>query len=225
MSCQQGNAHLRIALTGCRIHQTCHLLNTFGMLWQVYQQVPVSQIHPKKIWVYLFSYAEVLAAWVRAVSRPNKQQLQYRGFPFEGDNWQAKRFSRNSCGCQHPANPRAYAEPTMSSRVAAALTWPSLLVSRALPSTSSVVEPRQRPSIFAPSQRHLSVQSASEVGKLKSIGDLPGPSLATTLYLLFVKGYADKSHLLQVLFLFILFFISCKKNLSVSVLVFSNVRQ
>ncbi|KAM7365774.1 hypothetical protein PAMP_016684 [Pampus punctatissimus] len=34
-------------------------------------------------------------------------------------------------------------------------------------------------------------------GKLKGIDDLPGPSLSTTLYWLFVKGYADKSHLLQ----------------------------
>lgn len=46
--------------------------------------------------------------------------------------------------------------------------------------------------------RRLNVQAATAAGKLKSIDDLPGPSLSTTLYWLFVKGYADKSHLLQV---------------------------
>lgn len=48
--------------------------------------------------------------------------------------------------------------------------------------------------------RYLNVQAATEAtaGKLKSIDELPGPSLATTLYWLLVKGYADKSHLLQV---------------------------
>ncbi|CAK6977903.1 sterol 26-hydroxylase%2C mitochondrial [Scomber scombrus] len=46
-------------------------------------------------------------------------------------------------------------------------------------------------------RRNLNVQTAAEAGKLKSIDDLPGPSLSTTLYWLFVKGYADKSHLLQ----------------------------
>ncbi|XP_066520976.1 sterol 26-hydroxylase, mitochondrial [Hoplias malabaricus] len=35
-------------------------------------------------------------------------------------------------------------------------------------------------------------------GKLKTIDDLHGPSLATTVYWLFVKGYADKSHSLQI---------------------------
>ncbi|KAB5584559.1 hypothetical protein PHYPO_G00108960 [Pangasianodon hypophthalmus] len=45
----------------------------------------------------------------------------------------------------------------------------------------------------------LSPQSAAAFpGKLKSIDDLPGPSLSTTAYWLFVKGYADKSHALQV---------------------------
>ncbi|KAM3850721.1 sterol 26-hydroxylase, mitochondrial [Diretmus argenteus] len=34
--------------------------------------------------------------------------------------------------------------------------------------------------------------------KHKSIDELPGPSLATTLYWLFVKGYADKSHAMQI---------------------------
>lgn len=49
----------------------------------------------------------------------------------------------------------------------------------------------------ASSRRSLNVQAATEAGKLKSIDDLPGPSLSTTLYWLFVKGYADKGHLLQ----------------------------
>lgn len=47
------------------------------------------------------------------------------------------------------------------------------------------------------SRRNLNVQATTKPGKLKSIDDLPGPSLSTTLYWLFVKGYADKSHLLQ----------------------------
>ncbi|XP_034533404.1 cytochrome P450 27C1 [Notolabrus celidotus] len=46
-------------------------------------------------------------------------------------------------------------------------------------------------------RRNLNLQAASEAGKLKSIDDLPGPSLSTTLYWLFIKGYADRSHLLQ----------------------------
>ncbi|KAL1021865.1 hypothetical protein UPYG_G00019050 [Umbra pygmaea] len=34
--------------------------------------------------------------------------------------------------------------------------------------------------------------------KYKTIDDLPGPNLATTVYWLFIKGYADKSHAMQV---------------------------
>ncbi|XP_029930532.1 sterol 26-hydroxylase, mitochondrial isoform X1 [Myripristis murdjan] len=48
------------------------------------------------------------------------------------------------------------------------------------------------------STRHLNVQASTEAGKLKTIEDLPGPSLATTLYWLFVKDYALKRHALQV---------------------------
>ncbi|KAF5898730.1 cytochrome P450 27C1-like, partial [Clarias magur] len=45
----------------------------------------------------------------------------------------------------------------------------------------------------------LNRQSAAAfTGNLKTIDDLPGPSLSTTVYWLFVKGYADKSHALQV---------------------------
>ncbi|KAL7890733.1 hypothetical protein AOLI_G00002090 [Acnodon oligacanthus] len=44
----------------------------------------------------------------------------------------------------------------------------------------------------------LNVQAVTaEPGKLKTIEDLPGPSLATTVHWLFVKGYADKSHAMQ----------------------------
>ncbi|KAL6455926.1 hypothetical protein MHYP_G00357770 [Metynnis hypsauchen] len=44
----------------------------------------------------------------------------------------------------------------------------------------------------------LNVQAVTaEPGKLKTIEDLPGPSLATTVYWLFIKGYADKSHAMQ----------------------------
>ncbi|XP_048091612.1 sterol 26-hydroxylase, mitochondrial [Alosa alosa] len=45
--------------------------------------------------------------------------------------------------------------------------------------------------------RELNVETPSS-GKFKTIDDLPGPSLATTVYWLFVKGYADKSHAMQV---------------------------
>ncbi|XP_077422877.1 sterol 26-hydroxylase, mitochondrial isoform X2 [Vanacampus margaritifer] len=41
------------------------------------------------------------------------------------------------------------------------------------------------------------VQTRAEAAKLKTIDDLPGPTLFKTLFWLFVKGYADKSHLLQ----------------------------
>lgn len=50
------------------------------------------------------------------------------------------------------------------------------------------------------SRRNLKVQAAGgHEGKLKSVADLPGPSWSTTLYWLFVKGYADRGHLLQVI--------------------------
>lgn len=107
---------------------------------------------------------------------------------------------RQTVGWLDRNNPRAHAEPTMRSRVAVASTWVSAFADRVLPSTAPVAEPRWWHSNFHPSRRHLRVQSASEAGKLKSIDDLPGPSLAATLYWLFIKGYADKSHLLQVLF-------------------------
>ncbi|KAM9334308.1 sterol 26-hydroxylase, mitochondrial [Symphorus nematophorus] len=69
------------------------------------------------------------------------------------------------------------------------------LCARTLPAARPGAE--LRASAAAPSSRKLSVQAATEAGKLKSIDELPGPSVATTLYWLFVKGYADKSHLLQ----------------------------
>ncbi|KAK1165445.1 cytochrome P450 27C1-like [Acipenser oxyrinchus oxyrinchus] len=48
--------------------------------------------------------------------------------------------------------------------------------------------------------RKLNLQTESSHGKYKykCIDDLRGPSLANTAYWLFVKGYADKSHALQV---------------------------
>ncbi|XP_035533622.1 sterol 26-hydroxylase, mitochondrial [Morone saxatilis] len=53
-------------------------------------------------------------------------------------------------------------------------------------------------SALVPTRRNLNVQATTEKAvKLKSIDELPGPSFSTTLYWLFVKGYADKSHLLQ----------------------------
>lgn len=62
----------------------------------------------------------------------------------------------------------------------------------------SAVCTRTLPAARPGERRNLTVQATTEAGKLKSIDDLPGPSLSTTLYWLFVKGYADKSHLLQV---------------------------
>uniref|UniRef100_A0A7N9AW69 Cytochrome P450 27C1-like n=1 Tax=Mastacembelus armatus TaxID=205130 RepID=A0A7N9AW69_9TELE len=58
-------------------------------------------------------------------------------------------------------------------------------------------ELRTGTSIAVSSKRNLKVQATTGTGRLKSMDELPGPSLATTLYWLFVKGYADKSHLLQ----------------------------
>lgn len=46
--------------------------------------------------------------------------------------------------------------------------------------------------------KNLNVQRTTAAAELKSIDDLPGPSASTTLYWMFVKGYADKAHLLQV---------------------------
>ncbi|XP_061779473.1 sterol 26-hydroxylase, mitochondrial [Nerophis lumbriciformis] len=40
-------------------------------------------------------------------------------------------------------------------------------------------------------------QETTGAAKLKTIEDLPGPTLSTTLFWLFAKGYKDKSHLLQ----------------------------
>ncbi|TRY74211.1 hypothetical protein DNTS_002856 [Danionella cerebrum] len=49
------------------------------------------------------------------------------------------------------------------------------------------------------SEADVHLHSPSAVaGRYKSIDDLPGPSLATTAYWLFGKGYADKSHAMQV---------------------------
>ncbi|XP_060774774.1 sterol 26-hydroxylase, mitochondrial [Neoarius graeffei] len=42
------------------------------------------------------------------------------------------------------------------------------------------------------------VRSHTGVREFKSMDELPGPSLSTTAYWLFLKGYADKSHALQV---------------------------
>ncbi|KAM9327753.1 sterol 26-hydroxylase, mitochondrial isoform 2-T2 [Pholidichthys leucotaenia] len=47
-------------------------------------------------------------------------------------------------------------------------------------------------------RRTLNIQAATDARKLRSIDDLPGPSSTTTMYWLFVKGYGEKSHLLQV---------------------------
>ncbi|XP_067438770.1 sterol 26-hydroxylase, mitochondrial [Thunnus thynnus] len=71
------------------------------------------------------------------------------------------------------------------------------LCARILPAARPGPELRPGASAAVSARRHLNVQTTAEEGKLKSIDDLPGPSLSTTLYWLFFKGYADKSHLLQ----------------------------
>lgn len=87
----------------------------------------------------------------------------------------------------------------MCSLVAAAFTArPAAIGARALASVLPGSELRRRAFSSTATRRNLNVQSAAGARKLKSIDDLPGPSLATTLYWLFVKGYADKLHLLQV---------------------------
>ncbi|KAF3857063.1 hypothetical protein F7725_008922, partial [Dissostichus mawsoni] len=69
------------------------------------------------------------------------------------------------------------------------------LCPRTLPAARPGVELRSRGSSGL--NQTLNLQADIEAGKTKSIDDLPGPSLATTLYWLFIRGYADKSHLLQ----------------------------
>ncbi|KAM4595974.1 sterol 26-hydroxylase, mitochondrial [Polymixia lowei] len=49
-----------------------------------------------------------------------------------------------------------------------------------------------------PSIRHLNLQTTTASEKYRTIDDLPGPTAATTVYWLFVKGYADKSHAMQI---------------------------
>ncbi|XP_040887911.1 sterol 26-hydroxylase, mitochondrial [Toxotes jaculatrix] len=73
----------------------------------------------------------------------------------------------------------------------------SALCARTLPATRAGAELRPGASVAVLARRDLNVQTTAETGKLKSIHDLPGPSVSTTLYWLFVKGYADKSHLMQ----------------------------
>lgn len=82
----------------------------------------------------------------------------------------------------------------------AAATWPIRLAavcSRTLPAAWGGPELRHRATAAVLTRRNLNVQATTEPGKLKSIEDLPGPNLPTTLYWLFAKGYAQKSHLLQ----------------------------
>ncbi|XP_030605690.1 sterol 26-hydroxylase, mitochondrial isoform X1 [Archocentrus centrarchus] len=84
----------------------------------------------------------------------------------------------------------------MGSRVAA--TWYRRLNVLCAGTTRQVAQvPRPGPCASISARRNLNVQTATESGKLKSIDDLPGPSRSTTLYWLFVKGYAEKMHLLQ----------------------------
>ncbi|XP_035984374.1 uncharacterized protein LOC118557954 [Fundulus heteroclitus] len=77
----------------------------------------------------------------------------------------------------------------------AAAAWPLRLPAL---STRTLAALRPGASAALWTRRNLKVQAAGEqAGKLKSVADLPGPSWSTTLYWLFVKGYADRGHLLQ----------------------------
>ncbi|XP_029372597.1 sterol 26-hydroxylase, mitochondrial isoform X2 [Echeneis naucrates] len=72
----------------------------------------------------------------------------------------------------------------------------SALCSRIQPELRTAPVPVPVP-VLVPSRRNTNVQAATRAGGLKTINDLPGPSTARTLYWIFVKGYADRSHLLQ----------------------------
>ncbi|XP_022076963.2 sterol 26-hydroxylase, mitochondrial [Acanthochromis polyacanthus] len=83
----------------------------------------------------------------------------------------------------------------------AAAAWPlrlPALLPRTLraPRAAPLLRPSGGPGASA--CRRLNVQAAATTeAKLKSIDDLPGPSLATSLYWLLVKGYSERTHLLQ----------------------------
>ncbi|XP_058508335.1 sterol 26-hydroxylase, mitochondrial isoform X2 [Solea solea] len=46
-------------------------------------------------------------------------------------------------------------------------------------------------------RRNMTVQTATETAGLKTIDDLPGPSVSTSLYMIFFKGFLKKYHLMQ----------------------------
>ncbi|KAM8873168.1 sterol 26-hydroxylase, mitochondrial [Synchiropus picturatus] len=72
------------------------------------------------------------------------------------------------------------------------------LRSRLLTSTRAHLHLRPTVCSAAPAQRTSDVPATTDAGKkLKTIADLPGPSVSTTLYWLFAQGYMDRSHLLQ----------------------------
>nr|XP_019959630.1 PREDICTED: sterol 26-hydroxylase, mitochondrial-like [Paralichthys olivaceus] len=48
-------------------------------------------------------------------------------------------------------------------------------------------------------RRNLNVQTSTETGRLKTIDELPGPSIPTSLYWMLFKGYSKRMHLMQVL--------------------------
>ncbi|TWW63845.1 sterol 26-hydroxylase, mitochondrial isoform X1 [Takifugu flavidus] len=61
----------------------------------------------------------------------------------------------------------------------------------AIGARNSALRPATLPS------RNLNLQATSEAANLKGIADLPGPNTYKILYWLFVKGYGERSHLLQ----------------------------
>lgn len=66
---------------------------------------------------------------------------------------------------------------------------------------SAAICARIRPLALFPAtlpRKDLNLQAATQPAGLKCLDDLPGPNLYKIISWLFVKGYADKLHLLQV---------------------------
>ena len=108
-----------------------------------------------------------------------------------------KQQGRTRAGHDHTHRHRLYtvsmSTPSkMSVSVALTLTRRTTRFCQTLP---SAVDCSSRS--FKSGTRDLNVDTAASE-KYRTIDDLSGPSLATTVYWLFIKGYADKSHAMQV---------------------------
>lgn len=66
---------------------------------------------------------------------------------------------------------------------------------------SAAICARIRPLALFPAavpRKELNLQATTQPAGLKCLEELPGPNFYQIIYWLFVKGYAEKSHLLQV---------------------------